>query len=103
MPRAHRHGRYVCSSSSDRTPASKHKYVRWEMEVAREKGCRIIGINLDGSRRVVDATCPPIIRNIGAIFVPFSPKIVAYALENYQMHENDDYHYKDKVYKQLGF
>ena len=82
---------------------SKHKYVRWEMEVAREKGCRIIGINLDGSRRVVDATCPPIIRNIGAIFVPFSPKIVAYALENYQMHENDDYHYKDKVYKQLGF
>lgn len=32
----------------------KHKYVRWEMEVAREKGCRIIGINLDGSRRVVD-------------------------------------------------
>ena len=40
---------------------------------------------------------------IGAIFVPFSPKIVAYALENYQMHENDDYHYKDKVYKQLGF
>lgn len=51
----------------------------------------------------MDATCPPIIRNIGAIFVPFSPKIVAYALENYQMHENDDYHYKDKVYKQLGF
>lgn len=44
---------------------SKHKYVCWEMEVAREKGCRIIGVNLDGSRQVVDATCPPIIRNIG--------------------------------------
>lgn len=82
---------------------SKHKYVRWEMEVAIEKNCRIIGINLDGSRRVVDSTCPPIIRIIGAIFVPFSPKIVAYALENYQMKPNDDYHYKDEVYKNLGY
>lgn len=82
---------------------SKHKYVCWEMEVAIEKNCRIIGINLDGSRRVVDSTCPPIIRNIGAIFVPFSPKIVAYALENYQMKPNDDYHYKDEVYKNLGY
>ena len=82
---------------------SKHKYVRWEMEVAIEKKCRIIGINLDKSRSVVDATCPPIIRNIGAIFVPFSPKIVAYALENYQMHANDDYHYKDHIYAQLGY
>jgi hypothetical protein len=82
---------------------SKHKYVRWEAEVALEKKCRIIGINLDGSRRVVDATCPPIIRNIGAIFVPFSPKIIAYALENYTMHPNDDYHYKDEIYSKLGY
>jgi len=82
---------------------SKHKYVRWEMEVAVEKKCRIIGVNIDGSRRVVDATCPPIIKNIGAIFVPFSPKIVAYAMENYEMHPNDDYHYKDEVYSQLGY
>lgn len=82
---------------------SKHKYVRWEMEVAIEKKCRIIGINLDKSRRVVDATCPPIIRNIGAIFVPFSPKIVAYALENYKMHPDDDYHYNDHIYTQLGY
>jgi len=82
---------------------SKHKYVRWEMDVAIEKKCRIIGINIDGSRRVVDATCPPIIRNIGAIFVPFSPKIVAHALENWVMGANDDWHYKDEVYRQLGY
>ena len=81
---------------------SKHKYVRWEMEVAIEKDCRIIGINIDKSRRVVAATCPPIIRNIGAIFVPFSPKIVAYALEHYKMHEDDDYHYPDEIYTRLG-
>jgi hypothetical protein len=82
---------------------SRHKYVRWEMEIAIEKKCRIIGINLDGSRRMLDSTCPPIIRNIGAIFVPFSPKIVAYTLENYKMNPNDNYHYKDEVYTQLGY
>ncbi|GLI21191.1 hypothetical protein GGQ86_001377 [Xanthobacter flavus] len=82
---------------------SKHKYVRWEMEVAIEKKCRIIGINLDGSRRVVDATCPPIIRNIGAIFVPFSPKIVAYALADFKMKESGDWYYEDAVYKKLGY
>lgn len=82
---------------------SKHKYVRWEMEVAIEKKCRIIGINIDGSRRVVDSTCPPIIRNIGAIFVPFSPKIIAHALEHYQMHPNNDYHFNDEVYRLLGY
>lgn len=82
---------------------SKHKFVRWEMEVAIEKKCRIIGINLDKSRRVVDTTCPAIIRDVGAIFVPFSPKIVAYALENYKMNPNNDYHYKDEVYNQLGY
>ena len=83
---------------------SKHKYVRWEAEVAIEKDCTIIGVNLDGSRKMVQSTCPPIIRDIGAIFVPFSPQIVAYAIENYQMHEdNDNYHYKDHVYKNLGY
>lgn len=82
---------------------SKHKYVRWEMEVAIEKKCRIIGINLDGSRKVVDKTCPPILRNIGVMFVPFSPKIIAYALENYKMHPSDDYHYLDRIYNQLGY
>lgn len=82
---------------------SKHKYVRWEIEVALEKECRIIGVNLDGARQIVDATCPPIIKDVGAIFVPFSPKIVAHALENYKMNDRGNWHYKDEVYKQLGY
>lgn len=82
---------------------SRHKYVCWEMEIAIEKKCRIIGINLDGSKCMLDRTCPPIIRNIGAIFVPFSPKIVAYTLKNYKMNPNDNYHYEDEVYTQLGY
>lgn len=82
---------------------SKHKYVRWEMEVAIEKKCRIVGVNLDGARQMVDSTCPPIIKDIGAIFVPFSPQIVAYALENFEMKDKGNWRYKDEFYKQLGY
>src|SRR5437773_9253411 len=31
---------------------SKHTYVRCEAEVALEKGCRVIGVNLDRWRRI---------------------------------------------------
>ena len=82
---------------------SKHKYVRWELEVALEKGCRIIGVNLDGSRHMNPNTCPKIIQDVGAIFVPFSPQIIAYALENYQMKNSKNYYYPDSVYKKLGY
>jgi hypothetical protein len=82
---------------------SKRKYVRWELEVAMEKGCRIIGVNLDGARQIVDSTCPTIIKDIVAIFVPFSPRIVAHALENFKMMEKGNWHYKDEIYKQLGY
>lgn len=79
----------------------KYKYVRWEAEVAIDKGCTIIGINLDGSRRMVESTCPPILKNIGAVFVPFSPYIIEYALRNYKMHEDSNYYYPDEVYQRL--
>ena len=88
----------------DNDTRSKHKYVRWEMEVALEKGCRIIGVNLDGSRQMNSLTCPPIIQNVGAIFIPFSPKIVAYALQNFRMDNKSSwYYYPDEVYTQLGY
>jgi len=59
-------GKFIPSIGED--TRYKYKYVRWEAEVAIEKGCTIIGVNLDGSRKMVESTCPPIIRNIGAIF-----------------------------------
>ena len=94
-------GKYVMLIGED--TRNKYKYVRWEAEVAIEKGCTIIGVNLDGSRQIVEKTCPPIIRDIGAIFVPYSPKIIAYALENYKTKESGNYYYKDEVYRQLGY
>jgi MTH538 TIR-like domain (DUF1863) len=94
-------GKYALLIGQD--TRSKHKYVRWEAEVAIEKGCTIIGINIDGSQYMNIQTCPPIIRDIGAIFVPFSAAIVAYAIQNYQMQSSGHYYYEDSVYKELGY
>jgi hypothetical protein len=92
-------GKYVLLIGKD--TSSKHKYVRWEAEVAIEKGCTIIGVNLDGAKHMVVSTCPPIIRDIGALFVPFSPKILGYALERYTMKASGNYEYPDEVYSKL--
>lgn len=95
-------GIYVMLIGND--TKSKHKYVRWEAEVAIEKGCTIIGVNLDGSKTMNRDTCPPIIRDIGAIFVPFSSNIISYAIQNYAMQKDkDNYHYKEQIYKSLGY
>jgi hypothetical protein len=94
-------GTYILLIGTD--TRSKHKYVRWEAEVAIEKKCRIIGVNLDKSRQMVQETCPPIIRDIGSLFVAYSPKIIAYALEHFKMGEKGkNYYYPDSVYAKLG-
>lgn len=77
-------------------------YVHWEAEVAIEKGCTIIGVNLDGIRQVVESRCPEVIMNIGAVFLPFSPRILAYALINFQKRGQGNWHFPDEVYRQLG-
>jgi hypothetical protein len=81
----------------------RYKYVQWEAEVAIEKGCTIIGVNLDGAHRIVERKCPPAIRNVGAVFIPFSPRIMAYALVNYRMRGQGNWHFRDEVYQQLGY
>jgi hypothetical protein len=78
----------------------KHKYVRWEAEVAIEKGCTILGVNLNGSREI-DANCPTWLRDIGVVFVPFSPSIIKYALENYKMNNKGNWRYKPEIYKSM--
>jgi hypothetical protein len=69
--------------------------------VALEKKCRIIA-SISTSRQMVEATCPPIIRDVGAIFVSYSSKIIAYALEHYEMKEKGNYCYNEAVYERLG-
>jgi hypothetical protein len=59
---------------------TKTTYVKWEVEVAAEKGCRLIGVNLNDCR-FADWLCPWFFSDRGALFVPFSSRIVAAALE----------------------
>lgn len=82
----------------------KHKYVRWEAEVAIEKKAVIIGVNLNKHRSLDFGRCPAVIRDVGALFVPFSPRIIAYALEKYVPRSpNGAYHYRDHIYRKLGY
>jgi hypothetical protein len=94
-------GHYVLLIGQD--TRSKHKYVRWEAEVAVEKGCTIIGVNLDKTRFLDQARTPTVIQNIGALFVTFSPPILAYALRHYKMNDSKNYHYPESVYQKLGY
>jgi MTH538 TIR-like domain (DUF1863) len=94
-------GKYVMLIGED--TKSKHKYVRWEAEVAIDKGCTIIGVNINGKRDLDVDRCPPIIRDIGAVFVSFKAKIIAHALEKYEMGDTgENYYYKDETYRSLG-
>ncbi len=79
----------------------KYKYVRWESEVAIDKGCTVIGVNINNSRYMDEETCPPVIRGIGAIFVSFHPIIIQFAIIDYKMIGAGEYYYKDEVYQAM--
>jgi hypothetical protein len=81
----------------------KYKYVRWEAEVAIEKKCRLICVDLDNSRFMNSDTCPKILQDAGAVFVPFSPPIIKHALESYEYHDKSDWIYNDGFYTELGY
>ena len=80
----------------------RHKYNRWEAEVALEKGCTIIAVNVNGMRYLNPKLCPPVINNVGAIFIGLSPEIIGHALHNYQSPISGNYKYTHTVYKNLG-
>lgn len=81
----------------------KTKFVRWEAEVAIEQDCRLICVNLDGSRKMVDATTPAILKSAHALFVPFQARIIAHALTDFQKSTSHPwYYYPDSVYTGLG-
>ncbi len=82
---------------------TKTVFVKDEVEVAVEKGCRLVGVNLNNCR-FKEALCPSFFANVGALFVPFSPRIVAEALV-WQPEANSParYHFSDEVYTRLGY
>jgi hypothetical protein len=85
----------------------KTDFVRDEVEVAIEKGCRLIGVNINNCR-VKDSLCPAFFAGKGAMFVPFSSRIVAEALKGWsvrplQFGESNNWGFSDAVYKELGY
>jgi hypothetical protein len=94
-------GKYIMLIGED--TRWKYKYVRWEAEVAIEKGCTIIGVNLNGLRGLDPERCPKIICEIGAMFVPFRARIIAHALQDFAMGDAGWFYYPDTVYRSLGY
>ena len=79
----------------------KTVFVKAEVEVAIEKECRLIGVNLNNCR-FKDVRCPEFFADKGAIFVPFSPRIVARAL-TWERKVEGNWYFKDHVYTSLGY
>jgi hypothetical protein len=85
----------------------KTTFVKSEVEVAVEKGCRLIGVNLN-HWRIQSPLCPAFFANVGALFVPFSPKIVARALDTAYWQRpdpqlSDHYYFGEHIYVSLGY
>jgi hypothetical protein len=81
---------------------TKIVFVKDEVEVAVEKGCRLIGVNLNNCR-FKDKLCPSFFASVGALFVPFSSRIVAKALEWNPEGSPAGYYFPDEVYTTLGY
>jgi len=81
---------------------TKTVFVKDEVEVAVEKGCRLIGVNLNNNR-FRDVLCPTFFANVGALFVPFSSRIMAEALTWQRQGTSPSYYFFDEVYTRLGY
>ena len=81
---------------------TKTVFVKDEVETAVEKGCRLIGVNLNNCK-FKDALCPAFFGNVGALFVPFSSRILAEALTWNKQGNSPWYFFPDAVYSRLGY
>jgi hypothetical protein len=81
---------------------TKTVFVKDEVETAVEKGCRLIGVNLNNCR-VIDELCPSFFANVGAMFVPFSSRILSEALAWQSPGTHPWYYFNDQTYTNLGY
>jgi hypothetical protein len=81
---------------------TKTVFVKDEVDVAVEKGCRMIGANLNNCR-FRDGLCPDFFDNVGAMFLPFSSRIIAEALTWQKQGEHPWYYFFDEVYTGHGY
>jgi hypothetical protein len=85
---------------------TKTDFVKPEVAAAIEKGVRLIGVNLNNCR-FKDGLCPSFFGDKGALFVPFSSRILAEALKWKKSKpapgSPDDWYFYDSVYANLGY
>lgn len=85
------------------------KFVEWEIETATRLNLPIIGININGSRQK-DERCPPALRDVLAVYVPFNEKMITHGMKNWPSdhfsrkakNESGSFFYNDLTYKSLG-
>lgn len=82
--------------------STKTLFVKAEVEVAVEKGCRLIGVNVNDNR-FKDGLCPGFFVNVGALFVPFSSRIMREGLAWQPQGIHPWYYFVDEVYTGLGY
>ncbi|MFM0414966.1 TIR domain-containing protein [Paraburkholderia aromaticivorans] len=85
------------------------RFVRWEIEACIEMGIPIVAVNLNGKREMDEDRCPPILRDVCAIHVPFKAKAIQRALDvfcdNFEWHKQQGWKavvLKPEVYASLG-
>ena len=82
----------------------KTTYVQPEVEAAVEKGCSIIAVNVDHCRGIHPVNTPAFIRDVGAIFIPFSSRIISFALAHHEpAAEGENFVYPDSFYLEQGY
>lgn len=62
----------------------------------------MIGVNLNDCR-FKHALCPAFFADVGALFVPFSSRIIAEALNWHRQGTSSAYYFFDEVYTRLGY
>lgn len=86
------------------------RFVRWEIELAKEFGIPRIGCNLNGLRYMDDSRCPPALRESLCLYIPYQAAIVQHAIDNWCDEEarimreggTGAYYYLPEVYNRLG-
>lgn len=86
-----------------------HRFVRWEIELALDRGLPIIAVNLNKKRAFDPDLCPPLLHGKQVAHVSFEAKIIQFAMDNFpdeyaRLKPNDggDRQYNASHYEKLG-
>ena len=100
-PRISRASRFILLIGAD--TRLKTLFVKWEVEVAIEEKCILIGANLNHHWQPDLLRTPSWFSNVGIVFVPFSSRIIRHAIEDSTQPLTGNLAYPANLYTQLGY